>query len=243
MKKLAVVMVGGAIVFSSLSASAFADTSMLESKVNTVVPAVVETVSLDHSMDTVQTFDDIAKAEELANIVSNEDMKKLETLYNEALQLETSGDEDAGDMKWQAFDSILDNYFTPTFADFAKAEELAEVVSDGDMKKLEALYNEALQLQKLDEDAANKKWQAFDSIIDNYFTPPTFADFAKAEELAEVVSDGDMKKLEALYNEALQLQKSDEDVANKKWQAFDSILDNYFPDEDDQDDVNDDTKK
>ncbi len=175
--------------------------------------------------------------------VNSADMAKLESLYNEAIALEENGKEDEAEAKWNEIDTILENYYDEEDYDFTFEEEkewLEEMgVSAADTAKLETLFNEVIALEENGkEDEAEAKWNEIDTILENYYDEEDY-DFTFEEEtewLEEMgVNSADMAKLETLFNEVIALEENGkEDEAEAKWNEIDTILENYY-DEDDYD--------
>ena len=173
--------------------------------------------------------------------VSQADMSALETLFNEAIALEEADKFDEADVKWTAYEEILEKYYDAfefTFDD--EVEWLKEIgVTDADIVALKTFYNDAIALEEADKmDEAEKKWIAFDEILDKYEDAfDEEEDYSVEEEkawLKEIgVSDADIDTLVLLFNEALVLEEAEKfEEAENKWVTYDEILDKYFDLED-----------
>jgi len=177
------------------------------------------------------TFDD--EVEWLKEMgVSDADVSALETLFNEAIALEEADKFDEADVKWAAYEEILEKYYDAfefTFDD--EVEWLKEMgVSDADMSALETLFNEAIALEEADKfDEADVKWAAYEEILEKYYDAFEFTFDDEVEWLKEIgVTDADIVALKTFYNDAIALEEADKmDEAEKKWIAFDEILDKY----------------
>ncbi|MCT4604782.1 MAG: hypothetical protein N4A64_01550 [Marinisporobacter sp.] len=133
--------------------------------------------------------------------INEEDKKALKKLYNEAADLEKAKKFDKAFKKWEAFDKILEKYFK-------------------DEKIIGTIAMDGQNLEEVVKDIA----------IIGSEELPNFDEFIK--EMKEVLNDidkTDLKTLRKLYNEATTLEKDKKfDEANKKWEAFDKILEKYF---------------
>lgn len=89
---------------------------------------------------------------------------------------------EATEIEWETNSTVEDielmDYEMPSFADYMKeSKDFMKKIDKGSEKKLKALYEEAIKLEKADKyDEAMKKWEAFYKIFD------TFVDESKLEE-------------------------------------------------------------
>lgn len=210
-----------------------------------VVECVFEDLSFEDFMKDMPTKD-----------ITKDDMKKLNSLYNQCGKLEKDNKLDEANKKWNEFDKILSKYFDKdnmvvgvvvdfenlSFEDLMKDMPTKDIPKN-DMKKLKTLYNDLVKFEqdnKLDD--ADKKWDEFYKILEKYIDDkfvtfesmelPSFDEFIK-DMATKKIPTADMEKLKNLYNDITKLEKDNKfDDADKKWNKFDKILDKYLDEQD-----------
>lgn len=117
--------------------------------------------------------------------IKNDDLKKLENLYNEAISFEKQEKFTDADKKWDTFDGILEKYEDIifyegkledlSFDDFCKDFKDLKIKKD-DLNKLKDLYNKTISLEKNKKFTdAEKCWDDFYNILDKYLPTETCA--------------------------------------------------------------------
>ncbi|MCT4619286.1 MAG: hypothetical protein N4A62_07835 [Marinisporobacter sp.] len=217
MKKLLTLFMSGTIILSSFIPSLAAEKK-----------EVIEEFSTFKEF--IQEIKDIKK----------DDLKKLETLYNDAISFEKQEKFTDADKQWDVFDGILEKYDNipfdeigledPSFKDFIK--DLDVTLKNADIQKLEKLYNDAIALEKNKKITdADKKWHEFDTLLDKYcdFKDISFDDFMKDFQDLKIKKD-DLKALKEIYNKAISFEKNKKLTnADEQWDKFFNILDKYAP--------------
>lgn len=117
-----------------------------------------------------------------------------------------------------------------TFEQFMKGVTTSKIPKE-DMKKLKSLYEDITKLEKDEKfDDADKKWEAFDKILNKYIKHPSFEEFMKDMSTKKIPAD-DMNTLKSLYKDIIKLEKGNKfDDSDKKWDEFYKILGKYLED-------------
>ncbi len=168
--------------------------------------------------------------------LTNDDLSKIEQLYNQTLELDQQEKWDESMSIWESIHQILEPYYIAawvpeTFIEYFGHFELE--VDDNDLTRLEALYNEHVSLRKNgDVTASDEKMVEFHNIVSKYFedevyTPPSFQEYMEGIEFE--LTQEDLTKLEKLYTDASAAEKDGNwEVASEKWVAFHTILQPYY---------------
>ncbi|MFJ8090397.1 hypothetical protein ACIQ7N_19635 [Lysinibacillus sp. NPDC095746] len=190
---------------------------------------------------------------ELPKEVTNEDLTKLEKMFNEAKKLEKEADkayknnvEDA-EKKYQEIHNIyvdmgkiIKPYYLATwhpepFEKYLENIGFSEkniVIEENDNKQLKAIYEEWIKLEKDNqEEKANEKMKEFHKILQPYFDKlyptPTFEVFIERFELD--IPAEDLAKLKNIYDNAQKAEKDDNaDDSVKLWEEFYYIIDQFI---------------
>ncbi|PAB57018.1 hypothetical protein [Anaeromicrobium sediminis] len=176
-------------------------------------------------------FDDFI--EPIKDDLSKDQIRELEKLYKDAVALEEKEKFDEADKLWDKIFSITDKYEDfdeelPSFKDFIK--DLEDAYDKKDLPKIEKIYNKILDLEKSDKyDEADKLWDDLFKFLDKndvviQLEDIDFKDFIK--DFSKDLKKDELKKLEDLYNKALNLDKKEKyDDADKIWDKFFDELD------------------
>jgi hypothetical protein len=181
--------------------------------------------------------------------VSDDDVKKITTLYNKIIPLEKTNKFDEACELWNQlyivldtyydyeFDIILDtdyNYEVQTAEEFLK-EEFGEniKISDEDIVKITTLYDNITLLEDADKfDETEKLWEQLNNILNTYynFEILTGEEFLKQLTYDDIkISVEDTVKITTIYNEIIVLEEAEKfEETDVLWEAFDKIYNSYF---------------
>ncbi|MEB2282163.1 hypothetical protein LAV73_19615 [Lysinibacillus xylanilyticus] len=190
---------------------------------------------------------------ELPKEVTNEDLTKLEKMFNEAKKLQKEAAKadknnvEEAEKKYEEMHKIYVNmskiikpYYLATwqpepFEEYLKNFGFSEkniVIEENDKKKLKAIYEEWVKLEKdSQEEKANEKMKEFHKILQPYFDKlyptPTFEAFIERFELD--IPAEDLAKLKNIYDNAQKAEKDDNaDHSVKLWEEFYYIIDQFI---------------
>lgn len=175
------------------------------------------------------TFDVYKKG--LPKGVTEEEIKKLETLFNEMKQLEKEEKWEESSVIWQEIDKIVNPYYLAEW----EPEPFETYIgwyeydfSSEDLIKMERLYNESMTLIKSgDSEVADKKMEEFYSIISDYYVPPTFDEYLAGSNIT--LSEADYPVIKKLYDEATEAgQAENYELSGEKWQELDKLMRPYY---------------
>lgn len=105
--------------------------------------------------------------------IEAEDLKKLETLFNEAMAADKNEDWEVASDKWSAFHDILQPYFLehyqpPTFEEFLSFQEF-ELTAE-DIAIIKPLYEKATSKEKEgDWEGAMEYWEELHEVLNPYY--------------------------------------------------------------------------
>ena len=234
------------INFYKFSEEQIAKMNLVEGQEITVEGSAVE----DYS--DFYTFEVYKK--ELPKEVTNEDLTKLEKMFNEAKKLQkeaTKADEnkaiEEAEKKYEEMHKIyldmgkiIKPYYLATwqpesFEEYIENYGFSEkniVIDENDKKRLKAIYEEWIKLEKdSQEEMANEKMNEFRKILQQYFDKlyptPTFEAFIERFELD--IPAEDFAKLKNIYDNAQKAEKDDNaDVSVKLWEEFYYIINQFI---------------
>ncbi|MCT4593612.1 MAG: hypothetical protein N4A57_04990 [Anaeromicrobium sp.] len=170
--------------------------------------------------------------EPIKDNLSKDEIKKLKKLHEDAIKLDKKEKFDQANKLWDEIFSITDKYefFNGeplSFKDFIK--DLDGAYDKNDLAKIEKIYNKILDLEKSNKyDEANELWNDLfelleDDVVVN-IEDLDFKDFIK--DFSKDLKEGELKELENLYNQALELDKKGKyDEANELWNKLFHKLD------------------
>ncbi len=175
-----------------------------------------------------------------------EALSALEKLFNEAISFEVAGNFEEAEKKWDAFEKLLDENLPEDDFEAYTFEEEKEFLDELDLdaealSALEKLFNEAIAFEEADNfEEAEKKWDAFDKLLDANLPEDDFEEYTFEEEkefLDELDLDAaTISALEKLFNEAIALEEAGNDAeAEKVWETFDNLLESNLPEDFEED--------
>ncbi|MEB2299003.1 hypothetical protein LAV72_05125 [Lysinibacillus xylanilyticus] len=184
--------------------------------------------------------------------VTNEDLSKLEKMFNEMKKLEKELYNDMTeaelDKKFEEMNKIYEemhkitkpyyiaSWQPQTFEEYFGDYEFSEnniVIAENDKKQLKAIYEEWVKLEKDgQEEKANEKMEKFHEILKPYFDelypPLTFEEYMEGFELVDIPAET-LAKLKNLYEDTRKAEKDDNtDLLNKLYEEFYDIIDQYI---------------
>ncbi|CAM3181433.1 hypothetical protein FITA111629_08385 [Filibacter tadaridae] len=170
-------------------------------------------------------------AKSLPSGVTEDDLKVLETLYNQVMALEKDERwEETGEV-WMQINEITNPYYLANWEPEpfdAYISMFEYMFTNEDLAQLESLYNQWIALSKkgLDEESGVKMDQFFE-IVNNYYVEPTFEEYLKDLEIT--ISEEDYSTIKQLYQDALQATKDgNHQLAMEKWDDFDLAMRPYY---------------
>ncbi|MGE7693752.1 hypothetical protein ACQKNC_06470 [Lysinibacillus sp. NPDC094177] len=165
-------------------------------------------------------------------VIAESDKKQLKVIYEEWVKLEKDGQEEKANNKYDEFSKILQPYFDELyppqpFEDFMERLDLD--IPTETLAKLKPIYEDAQKAEKVENyELSEKLWSEFSDIIDQFIKPEPFEEYIANYDDFEI-SATDKKQLKQLYEEALKLDKKEEqEKIRENWEAFHNILDTYF---------------
>ncbi|MEY9978993.1 hypothetical protein [Lysinibacillus sp. RC79] len=229
------------INFYKFSEEQIAKMNLVEGQEITVEGSAVEDFS------DFYTFEVYKK--ELPKEVTNEDLTKLEKMFNEAkkLQKEAAKANEEAEKKYEEMhkiyvdmSKIIKPYYLATwqpepFEEYIENFGFSEkniVIEENDKKQLKVIYEEWVKLEKdSQEEKANEKMNEFHKILQPYFDKlyptPTFEAFIERFELN--IPAEDFAKLKNIYDNAQKAEKDDNaDESVKLWEEFYYIIDQFI---------------
>ncbi|GFZ82888.1 hypothetical protein GCM10008018_31020 [Paenibacillus marchantiophytorum] len=189
------------------------------------------------------SFQEVKK--DFPSILNNDELKKLEVLYNQIAKLKKEGKTSQTNPLWEQYYKILDSYSSkepapileygsiepaPT-VDYGSKEPayifsinsfdeekqyLPKSISSSDLSKMEVLFNQARKLQ----DAIDSLDKQYNDLLGKYEEFPSFQEVKK--DFPNSLDNDDLKKLEALYNQIAKLKK------DGKTSQTDPLWDQYY---------------
>ncbi|MFT9821012.1 hypothetical protein [Lysinibacillus sp. NPDC056185] len=192
-----------------------------------------------------------AYKKELPKEVTNEDLTKLEKLFNEKkkLQKEMSNEiaEEELEKKFEEIGKIYEEMYKITkpyilaksqsqtfeefIADFGFSEKNI-VIEENDNKQLKVIYEEWVKLEKDgQEEKANEKMNEFNitlqPYLDKLYPTPTFEEFMERFEL-DIPAEA-LAKLKNIYDNAQKAEKDDNaDLSEKLWEDLYYIIGQFI---------------
>ncbi|MGE7674201.1 hypothetical protein ACQKMV_11560 [Lysinibacillus sp. NPDC094403] len=164
-------------------------------------------------------------------VIAESDKKQLKVIYEEWVKLEKDGQEEKSNNKYDEFSKILQPYFDELyppqpFEDFMERLDLD--IPTETLAILKPIYEDAQKAEKVENyELSEKLWSEFSNIIDQFVKPEPFEEYIANYDFE--ISDTDKKQLKQLYEEALKLDKKEEqEKIRENWEAFHNILDTYF---------------
>ncbi|MCL1699407.1 hypothetical protein [Lysinibacillus sp. Bpr_S20] len=182
-----------------------------------------------------QTFEEYLGDYEFSEnniVISENDKKQLQAIYEEWVKLEKDGQEEKANEKMNEFHKILKPYFEELypplpFEKYMEDFELVDIPAET-LAKLKNIYEDARKAEKDDNpELYDKLFGEFYDIIHQFLKPQTFEEYMTDFDFE--VSEADLKQLKQLYEEILKLDKKEEQTKiEEKWEAFHTILEPYF---------------
>jgi len=162
---------------------------------------------------------------------TNDDLLRLEELYNQWISLAKSGAEIESGVKMDQFFEIVNTYYVePTFDEYII--ELGMTISKADYSVIKKIYEDAHRASSGgDDQLAMEKWEAFDLVMRPYYRAanpmPTFDEQMTYYDFE--VSKEDRSKLQKIYAGITDLEANAKyDEVDSQWESFYSILEPYF---------------
>lgn len=186
----------------------------------------IEGQTLDSSRD-FYTFEVYKKS--LPVGITEKEMKKLELLYNQTVELEKAEEWEAVGDLWLEIDEITQPYYLAAwepvpFDMFISMYEYP--FSNDDLITMEELYKQWISLSKSGAfEEASLKLEQFYTIVDAYYIPPTFDVYLS--DLGITVSEIDYPIIKQSYDEAIETS-SDYEIAGEKWSALEKLMRPYY---------------
>jgi len=177
--------------------------------------------------------------EEEASWLKDIGIEKDDILKQKALFEASQKDESKWVQYYEALEELIADEFQAEPITFDQEKEWLEElqVSKDDAIALEKIFNEAVKLDEEGKyDEANEKWDAYYIILEKYnFTVETDVEFEmnwedEASWLKDFgFSNEELDKLEALYNQAISLEKENKsEQALEKWDDYADIVSKNF---------------
>jgi len=232
------------ISFYKFSEEQLEQMNLIEGQEITVEGGVVEDYSDFFTFDAYKKY--------LPKELTNEELTKLEKMFNEVqkLQKELSDDmtEEEYDKKFEEIGKfyedmykiinpyILANWQPQTFEEYIEEFGFGEknvIIAENDKKELKAIYEEWVKLTKDgQEDEANEKMEKFHNILNPYFDQlhpaPTFEEYMKEFNLVDIPAET-LAKLKTIYEDIQKADKDDNyDLQEKLYGEFYDIIDQFI---------------
>ncbi|MEQ6353716.1 hypothetical protein ABNX05_03745 [Lysinibacillus sp. M3] len=200
------------------------------------------------------TFE-VYKNEKLPKEVTNEDLTKLEKMFNEVAKLEKNLEAEMGELTREEFDKKFEeitkiyeamykierpytiaSWQPQPFEEYLEIYGLSKkniIIAENDKKELKAIYEEWVELEKdVQIDEANKKMEKFHKILKPYYDQlyplPTFEEYIGGIKLD--ISAEDLAKLKTIYEDIRKAKGDDNDnykLTRKLWDEFYNIIDQF----------------
>ncbi|MFJ8513517.1 hypothetical protein [Lysinibacillus xylanilyticus] len=189
---------------------------------------------------------------DLPKEVTNEELTKLEKMFNEVkkLQKELSREmtDEEFDKKFEEIKKvhedmykitkpyILANWQPQTFEDYIEEFGFSEkniIIAENDKKELKAIYEEWVKLKKDGQDEkATEKMEEFYEILDPYFEQlhpaQTFEEYMEGFNLVDIPAET-LAKLKTIYEDIQKADKDDNyDLQEKLYGEFYDIIDQFI---------------
>ncbi|MFB7158806.1 hypothetical protein [Lysinibacillus sp. NPDC056232] len=192
-----------------------------------------------------------AYKKQLPKGVSNEDLTKLEKMFNEVKKLEKEASKavenkatEEAEKKFEEMGEIyvemkkitksyyLANWQPQSFEEYLGDYEISAnniVIAENDKNQLKAIYEEWVKLEKDgQEEEANEKMEKFHKILNPYFEElypdPTFEEYMEHFDLVDIPAET-LAKLKTIYEDARKAEKDDNtDLLNKLYGEFYEII-------------------
>ncbi|MGE7688401.1 hypothetical protein ACQKMI_04230 [Lysinibacillus sp. NPDC097214] len=183
--------------------------------------------------------------------VTNEDLSKLEKMFNEMKKLEKELYNDMTeaelDKKFEEMNKIYEemhkitkpyyvaNWQPQPFEELLEEYGFSEnniVIAENDKKELKAIYEEWVKLEKDgQEEKSTEKMKAFNKILQPYldelYPPETFEEYIEGFNLD--ISAEDLAKLKTIYEDVRKAEKDDNsELLSKLWEEFYDTLDQFI---------------
>ncbi|MFJ7916247.1 MULTISPECIES: hypothetical protein [unclassified Lysinibacillus] len=191
---------------------------------------------------------------ELPKEVTNDDLTKLEKMFNEVKKLEKEASKAEGnkaieeaEKKYEELQKIyadmnkitnpyyLANWQPESFEEYIENSGFSKkniVIEENDKKQLKVIYEEWVKLEKDgQEEKANDKYDEFHKILEPYiyelYPPQTFEEYM--EDLELDIPSETLTKLKTIYEDAQKAEKAkNNELAEKIWSEFYDIIDQFF---------------
>ncbi|MFJ3390753.1 hypothetical protein [Lysinibacillus sp. NPDC086135] len=191
---------------------------------------------------------------ELPKEVTNDDLTKLEKMFNEVKKLEKEASKaeenkaiEEAEKKYEELQKIyadmnkitnpyyLANWQPEPFEEYIEKSGFSKkniVIEENDKKQLKVIYEEWVKLEKDgQEEKANEKYDEFHKILEPYFyelyPPQTFEEYM--EDLELDIPSETLTKLKTIYEDAQKAEKAkNNELAEKIWSEFYNIIDQFF---------------
>ncbi|MGE7908186.1 hypothetical protein [Lysinibacillus xylanilyticus] len=199
------------------------------------------------------TFE-VYKKERLPKDVPNEELTKLEKMFNELVKLEKELEAEMGGMTQEEFDKkyeevtkiyqamykierpyTIASWQPQPFEEFLEVYGLSKkniIIAENDKKELKALYEEWVKLEKdVQIDEANLKMEKMDKILKPYYLQlrhplPTFEEYIEGINLD--ISAEDLEKLKTIYEDYRKAVGDDNSkLMRKLMDEFYNIIDQF----------------
>jgi hypothetical protein len=163
--------------------------------------------------------------------VPENEIKKLEPLYNQIMALEKDELwEEAGEL-WIKINQITNPYYLANWEPdpFDVYISMFEYpFTKEDLIQLEELYSQWISLTKSGkEEESGLKIGRFFEIVNNYYVEPTFEEYIA--DLGMTISEADYAVIKQLYEAAQQaMDDGDDQLAMEKWEALDHVMRPYY---------------
>ncbi|KOS60180.1 hypothetical protein FJQ98_10895 [Lysinibacillus agricola] len=233
------------ISFYKFSEEQLEKMNLVEGQEITVEGSVVEDYSDFFTFEVYKRY--------LPKEVTNEDLTKLEKLFNEMkkIQKEMTNEEKFTDKelekKFEEINKIYEEMYTitkpyilanwqpQTFEEYLGDYGFSEnniIIAENDKKELKAIYEEWVKLEKDgQEEKANEKYDEFYQLLQPYFDelypPLTFEEYIEGMEFD--IPAETLTKLKNIYEDARKAEKDDNsELIEKLWEEFHDILDQFI---------------
>ncbi|WP_421102898.1 hypothetical protein ACOKXV_09170 [Sporosarcina psychrophila] len=163
--------------------------------------------------------------------VTEDEINKLELLYNDVINLEKDELwEEAGEL-WVQINRITNPYYLANWEPepFDVYIDMFEYsFTSDDLLQMEELYNQWISLAKSGAELeSGEKIDQFFEIVNSYYIEPTFDEYII--DLGTTISKVDYPVIKKLYEDARQASSDGEDqLSMDKWEAFDLVMRPYY---------------
>lgn len=163
--------------------------------------------------------------------VTEDEMIKLELLYNQAMAFEKNQLWEEARELWNQIYEVTNPYYLAnwepeTFDVYISMFEYP--FTSDDLLQMEELYNQWVTLAKSGaEEESNEKLNQFFKIVGTYYVAPTFDEYLG--ELVQMISEDDYPVIKQLYEDASTANfEEDNQLAMEKWEALERAMRPYY---------------